>query len=60
MATEAAESGEAWRLGVRLTSGPQREMQLEFGRRHTGPDRSENALKLKSLIRWSPPPGPLR
>ena len=52
MATEVAESGEALGVGVKLTSGAHREMQLGLDRRHNGPGATENAVQLKGLIRW--------
>ena len=52
VATEAGDSTEALRLGVRQNSGPHREMQFEFGRSSNGPKLSENAVELQGLIRW--------
>ena len=51
-----AESGEgaarSLRLGVRLTSGPNVDMGLEFGRRENGQELPEHAMELNGSVRF--------
>ena len=50
---EAADGGgQALRMGVKLTSGPNVEMGLEFGRRENGLQAPEHAVQLSSTLRW--------
>ena len=53
IAAQAADGGgQEMRMGVRLTSGPDVEMGLEFGRRDSGRELPEQAVQLKGSIRW--------
>ena len=51
-----AESGgagdQSLRMGFRLTSGPNLEMGLEFGRRENGRDAPEHAIQLSGALRF--------
>ena len=50
---EAAEGGgQALRMGVKLTSGPNVEMGLEFERRENGLQAPEHAIQLNGSLRW--------
>ena len=56
---EAAGGGQALRMGLRLTSGPNREMGLELGRRKGARDAgqgsgpgAQHAVELRGRMRW--------
>ena len=44
--------GQAIRTGVRLTSGPNLDAGLEFGRRGNGREAPEDAVQLKGMVRF--------
>ena len=53
LGAEAADGGaQSLRMGVKLTSGPNVEMSLEFGRRENGMESPEYAMQFNSLLRW--------
>ena len=53
IAAQAADGGgQEMRMGVRLTSGPNVEMGLEFGRLENGREPAEHAVQLQGSIRW--------
>ena len=50
---EAAEGGtQSLRIGVKLTSGPNVEAGLEFGRLGNGQGEREHAVQLRGVLRW--------
>ena len=53
IAAQAADGGgQALQMGVKLTSGPNLEMGLEFGRLENGREAPEQAVQLNGSIRW--------
>ena len=51
-ADAGADASQAFRLGVRLTSGDRLEVHLELGRRDTGREAPEHAFQLEGSVRW--------
>ena len=53
LGAEAADGGaQSLRMGVKLTSSPNVEMNLEFARRENGMESPEYAMQFNSLLRW--------
>ena len=53
LGAEAGDGGvQALRMGVKLTSGPNLEAGLEFGRRDNGRKMPEYAIRLNGSLRW--------
>ena len=53
LGAEAADGGaQSLRMGVKLTSSPNVEMNLEFARRENGMESPEHAMQFNSLLRW--------
>ena len=53
VAAQAADGGgQEMRLGVKLTSGPNLEAGLEFGRLENGRGAPEHAVQLRGALRW--------
>ena len=51
-ARAAAGAGEALTLGLKLSSGPALQAQLEIGRRDNGREPPEYAVQLQGAFRW--------
>ena len=49
---ETGSGREAYRLGVKLTSGNRAEAGLEFGWRHAASGPPEQAVELRGVLRW--------
>ena len=53
IAAQAADGdSQSLRMGVKLTSGPNVEMGLEFGRLENGRGSPEHAVQIGGALRW--------
>ena len=53
LGAESADGGaQSLRMGVKLTSGPNLEAGLEFGRLENGRGATERAVQLRGALRW--------
>ena len=51
-ATESSAGQQAYRMGLKLTSGPNLEAGLELGRRTGTRGMAEDAIQLQGSVRW--------